>query len=255
MDGRGSEGGTMWRANDVDEICLPAADHGGAGELEGPLWHWRGGGEEPRLSLAHNDMLCRLLDIVIAMAILITTLPVMVLLAIALQIDSPGKLIFAHARVGRGGKMFPCFKFRTMCVNSADVLARHLAESEEARIEWAETYKLRNDPRVTRLGQWVRKLSLDELPQLVNIIRGEMSIVGPRPIIAEEAVRYGAYFADYCAVRPGLTGLWQVSGRNDRSYEDRVALDRFYVLRKSVLLDLSIIARTVPMVIASRGAY
>jgi lipopolysaccharide/colanic/teichoic acid biosynthesis glycosyltransferase len=248
------KGEPMWRANDIEELNLSSKDWSQTLEEDQPSWH-KPRPDESRPSLLHNEWLTRGVDIVVATTILVLVFPVIVLLAIVLQLDSPGKLIFAHPRVGRGGKMFICYKFRTMCENAPQVLTRYLAECEEARLEWARDYKLRNDPRITRLGKWVRKLSLDEFPQLVNIIRGEMSIVGPRPIVEHEASRYGPYFADYCAVKPGLTGLWQVSGRNDMSYDDRVALDRFYVLRKSFLFDLSIIARTVPSVLAARGSY
>lgn len=197
----------------------------------------------------------RAFDLVVAVTMLLVALPFLIVLAIALQIDSPGRLFFVQSRVGRGGAMFPCLKFRTMCENADQVLAEYLAGSEEARAEWSRDFKLRNDPRVTRLGRLVRKLSLDEFPQLVNIVQGHMSVVGPRPIVAAEAERYGASFATYCAVRPGLTGLWQVSGRNDVSYRERVELDCTYVARKSVAFDCFIVLKTVPAVILSRGSY
>lgn len=204
----------------------------------------------------HPQMiLIRCFDIVSASLLLIIALPFLVLLAIALQIDSPGKLFFVQQRVGGGGRMFPCIKFRTMCENAAAVLEEHLAQCPSAREEWARDFKLRNDPRVTRLGRTLRKFSLDEFPQLINILIGHMSVVGPRPIISAEIDYYGAYFADYCAVRPGLTGLWQVSGRNDLSYDERVSLDSSYVARKSLAFDLSIIFRTIPAVLGARGSY
>ena len=200
-------------------------------------------------------ILIRCFDIVSASLFLFIALPFLILMAIALQIDSPGKLFFVQQRVGRGGKMFPCMKFRTMCEDAAAVLKEHLAQCPSAREEWARDFKLRDDPRVTRLGRTLRKFSLDEFPQLINILLGHMSVVGPRPIISAEIENYGPYFADYCAVRPGLTGLWQVSGRNDLSYEERVSLDSFYVARKSIALDLSIIFRTIPAVLGARGSY
>lgn len=142
-----------------------------------------------------------------------------------------------------------------MVVNSQDALIELLAQSPDARAEWDRDQKLRNDPRITPIGAILRKSSLDELPQLFNILAGHMSVVGPRPIIETEVRRYGSRFAAYCSVRPGLTGLWQVSGRNEISYDTRVRLDARYALRKSTLYDIGICLRTVPAVIASRGVY
>lgn len=200
-------------------------------------------------------VLTRLVDIVGATLLLVAVFPFLVLLAIALQIDSPGRLFFVQKRVGYGGKPFPCMKFRTMRADAETALVAYLRDNADARDEWARTFKLQNDPRVTRLGRIVRKLSLDEFPQLINILRGDMSLVGPRPIVAAEIELYGRYFADYCAVKPGLTGLWQVSGRNDVSYDQRVKLDRIYVRQKSFAFDMSILARTIPAVVFSRGSY
>lgn len=210
-----------------------------------------------RTDAAHamSRLLSRAFDIVGALTLLIIAFPFLALLAIALQIDSPGRLFFVHRRVGFGGRMFPCLKFRTMVENAEDALARHLAQSEEARLEWEATFKLQNDPRVTSLGRIVRKLSLDEFPQLLNVLRGEMSLVGPRPIVMGEVPLYGRYFAEYCRVRPGLTGLWQISGRNDTTYRRRVSIDTVYVRRKSLVLDLVILARTFSVVVAARGSY
>lgn len=197
----------------------------------------------------------RVLDLLFAVALLLAALPALLLVALALQLDSPGPLFFVQRRVGQGGATFPCIKFRTMCVDADAVLARHLAADPAARAEWDADFKLRNDPRVTRLGALVRKFSIDEFPQLINIIRGDMAVVGPRPIIAAEIEKYRGSYLDYCAVKPGLTGLWQVSGRNNTSYRRRVALDRCYVRRKSLLLDLRIVAMTVPAVLGARGSY
>lgn len=197
----------------------------------------------------------RLFDVAFALVFLGVAAPFLVLLALALRLDSPGPLFYVQQRVGGGGKPFGCLKLRTMRVDADAVLAALLASSAEARREWAADHKLRNDPRITRLGRIVRKLSLDELPQLFNILRGEMSVVGPRPIVRAEIPRYGASFAWYCAVRPGLTGLWQVSGRNDTSYARRVELDTLYGSSASFLLDIGIILRTVPAVLRARGSY
>jgi lipopolysaccharide/colanic/teichoic acid biosynthesis glycosyltransferase len=245
----------MWRANDLDEVAVSFHDHGESYDPK-PITELPGKGEEPETRRPTGGlMFCRILDLIVALSVLVITLPVLVLISMIQQIDSPGPIIFAHQRIGRGGRSFRCLKLRTMCVDAEEVLARHLEGSPDARDEWARMHKLKKDPRITRLGFWLRKYSLDELPQLVNVIRGEMSIVGPRPIIAAEIPYYGRWFTDYCAVKPGLTGLWQVSGRNDTSYDERVALDRFYALNKSLWLDLSILVRTVPTVLAARGCY
>lgn len=194
-------------------------------------------------------------DVVVALLALILFLPVILLLVVAMAASSRGPILFAHWRVGRHGQMFPCLKFRTMRVDSDRVLAELLASSPTARAEWQKDFKLRDDPRITPVGSVLRKLSLDELPQLLNILAGHMSVVGPRPIIPAEIERYGEFFVDYCSVRPGLTGLWQVSGRNDVSYAERVQMDVSYARAKSVRFDTWIIARTVPAVVAARGCY
>ncbi|MGV3510865.1 MAG: sugar transferase [Novosphingobium sp.] len=199
--------------------------------------------------------LIRAFDVVSASLLLVAMLPFLVLLAIALQIDSPGRLFFVQMRVGAKGVMFPCLKFRTMVANADEVLARQLEQCQASREEWANDFKLRNDPRVTRLGRIVRRLSLDELPQLLNIICGHMSVVGPRPIVRAEIERYGRFFASYCSVKPGLTGLWQVSGRNDVTYHERVMLDVQYVENKSFLADIAIVMRTIPAVAMAKGSY
>ena len=164
-------------------------------------------------------------------------------------------VLFHHERIGRYGKTFKVVKFRTMAVNSEELLQRYLANSEAARREWAADHKLRKDPRVSKLGAFLRTSSLDELPQLVNVLAGDMSIVGPRPIVAAEVERYGGLFEAYCSVRPGITGIWQVSGRNDVSYARRVEMDALYARKKSVLLDIRIIAATIPAVLLRKGSY
>lgn len=202
-----------------------------------------------------DSSLIRICDIVFATALLITAFPFLIILACALQLDSPGRLFFVQQRIGRGGKSFPCIKFRTMCEDANERLAAHLASCAEARAEWARDFKLKDDPRITPLGKLARRYSLDELPQLLNIICGHMSVVGPRPIVEAEIPRYGEYFAHFCAVRPGLTGLWQISGRNDISYSERVALDCRYVAERSFVGYIKIIAQTVPAVLLARGSY
>jgi len=163
-------------------------------------------------------------------------------------------IFFAHYRVGRDGKLFRCLKFRTMYRESEQMLADLLRDSAEAREEWQRDQKLSNDPRITPVGHFLRRTSLDELPQLFNVLRGEMVLVGPRPITVAELTRYGRVRWHYLSVRPGITGLWQVSGRNDTTYEERVALDRNYVEQRSVWLDLQILFKTVGVVLSRDGA-
>ena len=164
-------------------------------------------------------------------------------------------MLIKHRRVGRGGVLFPCFKFRTMVVNAEDVLQEHLDADVDARQEWSATRKLKSDPRITPIGRMLRKSSVDELPQLLNVLRGEMSLVGPRPIVEPEVHHYGAVIHQYLKVRPGLTGSWQVSGRSDASYARRVQMDADYVRNWSFGRDLIILIKTVPAVLTSRGSY
>lgn len=195
------------------------------------------------------------IDFLIALAALIFLAPLMIVVAAAVALTSGGRVLFAHERIGLGGRRFHCLKFRTMRSDGERVLAQHLAGSPAARAEWDANRKLRLDPRVTAIGAFLRKTSLDELPQLLNVLKGEMSIVGPRPIVAAESSMYRRYFHTYCAVRPGITGLWQISGRNDTSYRRRVACDVAYVRAKSMGTDLRIMAMTVPVILTARGAY
>ncbi|WP_051321119.1 sugar transferase [Rhizobium mesoamericanum] len=195
------------------------------------------------------------IDAVIALIGLVMLSP-MILMLIAILLILQGRPIFiAHRRIGRHGVMFPCLKFRTMVRNADKVLSRHLAANSALRAEWNATRKLKDDPRVTPFGAFLRKSSIDEIPQLFNVLRGHMSLVGPRPIVASEAELYGVHYADYIRVRPGLTGLWQISGRSDIGYGERVLLDARYVEQQSVLGDVAIILKTVPAVLRSRGSY
>ena len=197
----------------------------------------------------------RTLDILSAACLLVLLSPLLLVIAIAVKLTSPGNIFFRHQRIGKNGVPFHVWKFRTM-VRDADVrLAERLANSEHAREEWQRDHKLRNDPRVTPIGGFLRKFSLDEFPQLWNVLRGEMSLVGPRPICYEEISRYGDAFAAYSKVRPGITGLWQVYGRNEMSYANRVGIDAYYVQHWSPWMDLYILVRTVNAVSSSRGAY
>jgi exopolysaccharide production protein ExoY len=197
----------------------------------------------------------RVVDVTLAGLALVFVAPLLVLLAVMIKIHDGGPALFAHRRVGHRARQFDCLKLRTMRVDSEERLRTLLATSATARTEWDKDHKLRDDPRVTPFGRFLRRSSLDELPQLLNIIRGDMSIVGPRPIVEAETVRYGRYMRAYCSVKPGLTGLWQVQGRNDVSYRRRVAMDVVYSRRKSFGLDLKIMVMTLPAVLRSRGAY
>lgn len=197
----------------------------------------------------------RFLDLGIALVGTVALLPMMLLVAVLILIDGRGPVLFRHLRIGQGGRCFLVLKFRTMAVDGDQILRQYLIENAEAAAEWARDHKLRNDPRVTPLGSFLRRSSLDELPQLFNVIAGHMSIVGPRPIVEAEIERYGQFFEAYCSVRPGITGIWQVSGRNDISYERRVQMDALYARQKSILLDLRLIFATIPAVLARRGSY
>jgi Undecaprenyl-phosphate galactose phosphotransferase WbaP len=182
-------------------------------------------------------------------------LPILCVIAAAVWLSSPGPILFSHRRIRRHGQFFTMWKFRTMCINSGEVLERYLAAHPEARSEWRQNHKLKHDPRVTQVGKFLRRTSLDELPQLWNVLNGTMSLVGPRPIVAAEVEKYGEYFQDYCAVKPGVTGLWQVSGRSQLSYRERVELDRRYARNWSLRGDAKILMRTWSSVVNRDGAY
>jgi exopolysaccharide production protein ExoY len=199
----------------------------------------RAGRKNPPL----GGVLKRVMDLVIATTALVVAAPVMIIVALTLKL-SGGPAVFSHSRVGFGGKPFNCYKFRSMVANAEEVLKTHLAADPEAAGEWERTHKLRDDPRITFFGHMLRKSSLDELPQLFNVIRGDMSCVGPRPIVTDELKRYGDHVGEYLATRPGLTGLWQVTGRSSTDYDSRVALDSQYVRNWSPWLDIAILART-----------
>ena len=197
----------------------------------------------------------RAIDIGVAGAAILFILPLLVMISLIVWLQDGGAPIYAQERVGRGGRVFSCYKFRSMVIDSRAQLERLLNECPEAREEWMRDHKLRHDPRITPIGAFLRKSSLDELPQLFNVLTGAMSLVGPRPIVAAEVARYGRRILHYYAVRPGITGLWQISGRNDVSYRRRVALDCAYVKHRSLMLDLKILTATVPVVLLRRGSY
>mgnify|MGYP001040011021 CR=1 FL=1 len=214
-------------------------------------------GLEIRNQLLQRTLLLvkRGIDLFVASTALVLAAPLMVIIAILIKLDSPGPIFFGHRRLGQRGQMFTTWKFRSMRVDGDRILAETLEKDPEARREWAETQKLRNDPRITPLGKFLRRTSLDELPQLWNVLRGDMSIVGPRPIVQGEVCRYGDSIRLYSTVKPGLTGLWQVSGRTETSYADRVRFDEFYIRHWSPWLDIYILAKTVVTLLKRQGAY
>ena len=202
-----------------------------------------------------DKALIRSLDIVVSATMIVVLAPLLATIALVVWFTDPGAVIFGHKRLGLGGKSFRCFKFRSMVVDAQERLDALLASDPVARAEWERDHKLKNDPRITAIGGFLRKSSLDELPQLFNVLMGTMSLVGPRPIVFDEIRRYGRYFTDYCAVRPGVTGLWQCSGRSDVSYRRRVAMDVTYVRSASLKLNLGLLLKTIPSVIKSHGSY
>lgn len=208
----------------------------------------------PSTSFAYSRVK-RFIDVVLVLAAAPIWVPLCMVLSLLVRFTSPGPVFFSHRRIGHHGAFFSMWKFRTMCVNASEVLEQHLAIHPEDRAEWAATHKLKNDPRITPLGRFLRQTSLDELPQLWNVLAGQMSLVGPRPIVAAEAEKYGTDLAYFLAVKPGITGLWQTSGRSTLSYDERVALDRRYVEEWSLQNDLLLLLRTVNEVANSEGAY
>ena len=227
---------------------LRMLDHPDSGLRVEALPVWRGAGHPRHRPFKH------VFDVLGALTLGLVFLPVILGVIIALRREG-GPVFFRHRRIGRDGVIFECLKFRTMVPDADRVLRDMLEKNSELKAEWLRNHKLKVDPRITPVGRFLRKTSLDELPQLWNILRGEMSLVGPRPVVLDELIRYGRCAPRYLSVRPGLTGLWQVNGRNDTSYRRRVALDVYYVRRQNMWLDLQILARTVKVVFGDRGAY
>jgi Undecaprenyl-phosphate galactose phosphotransferase WbaP len=197
----------------------------------------------------------RVLDLFLTVVGGLMISPLLIAMVILVKLDSSGPAFYGHRRLGAEGKHFRCWKFRTMHTNAEQLLDEFLQGNPDLRAEWEQNFKLRDDPRVTRVGRFLRKTSLDELPQLWNVLRGEMSLVGPRPIVDAEIPKYGTVYEMYRRIRPGISGFWQVSGRSDTNYNERVQLDAYYVRNWSVWLDLVILARTVRIVVLGRGAY
>jgi lipopolysaccharide/colanic/teichoic acid biosynthesis glycosyltransferase len=197
----------------------------------------------------------RCLDVGLVLASAPILLPLLAVISVVVLLSSPGPVFYSHRRIRRNGEFFSMWKFRTMCQNSAEVLEQYLSQHPEARAEWNKSHKLRRDPRITSVGSFLRRYSLDELPQMWNVLSGQMSLVGPRPIVAAEVEKYGDCFGCYCRVKPGLTGLWQVSGRSTLTYDARVALDCEYVERWSLRRDVGILFRTILSVANQDGAF
>jgi exopolysaccharide production protein ExoY len=197
----------------------------------------------------------RLVDITLAVSGILLLAPLLIICFLATIATSRGPAIFRHRRVGFNGKHFDCYKFRTMVTDAPERLRKLLESDPAAAAEWTANRKLRNDPRVTAIGAILRKSSLDELPQLFNVLKGDMSVVGPRPVTDEELERYSTAIGAYLACRPGITGLWQVSGRSTTTYDKRVACDAFYARNWSMTLDAKILIVTIPSLLASDSAY
>jgi len=209
---------------------------------------------QPALPAASYGATKRVLDVVGSIVLAAVFSPLIVVI-VALMHRREGSVIYRHRRVGRHGQTFECLKFRTMVPNAEQVLRELLERDPEIKAEWLRDHKLRCDPRVTRLGRFLRRTSLDELPQLWNVIRGEMSLVGPRPVVREELLRYGRNVGAYLSAKPGITGLWQVKGRNDTDYRRRVVMDTYYVKNQNLQLDLYILLQTTRVVLGGSGAY
>ncbi len=207
------------------------------------------------LTFKGNLFLKRLIDICAILICLPILLPVFIILAFLTKITSRGPIFYAHKRVGKNGKEIKCLKFRSMCINSQEMLEEILATDPVRRAEWEKDRKFLDDPRVTKFGKILRKTSLDELPQLINVLLGQMSLVGPRPVTEPELVKYGQYKDYVLSVVPGLTGMWQVSGRSDTGYEERISFDTYYIQNWSIWLDIWILIKTVWVVLRGRGAY
>ena len=219
-----------------------------------------GDGDRPELRTGppplRERVAVRALDLLIAVPAFVVTIPIVLVLMVAVRLDSPGPALFASRRITRDGRFFDMWKLRTMATNGAEILAAHFLEHPEAEAEFNASMKLENDPRLTGLGRFLRRWSLDELPQFLNVIRGQMSIVGPRPLLAEEAERMGPAFPTVVRVKGGLTGLWQVSGRSTLTFEERVPLDVEYATGRGLRSDVGILVQTVAQLLRGRpGAF
>ena len=252
-----------WRRDDDDEAASALVDSSGMvpglhvvrGEASSDSAVLPSLTEAEYSPIFHSTYLAkRAFDIFGALILGLLFSPLILVIITLIRIEGE-PILFWHKRIGRNGRIFHCVKFRTMVRNAEHVLRHLLDEHPELRDEWTKNFKLRNDPRITMTGRVLRLTSLDELPQLWNVLLGEMSLVGPRPVVRAELLRYGRNASRYLAVKPGLTGLWQVKGRNDTTYRRRVAMDKFYVQNQSILLDIYILAATPAAVLRRNGAY
>jgi len=208
-----------------------------------------------RLNMFWNLWIKRFMDLSIVLIGCILISPILLLIAVIIKLSSPGPVLYSQKRIGKNGKYFKAYKFRSMVLNADEKLKELLAKDKNAREEWKQNQKLKNDPRITGIGKLLRKTSLDEVPQFINVIRGEMSLIGPRPIVDNEIEKYGGDFQRIFSIKPGLTGLWQVSGRSDTNYADRISFDTYYLQNWSVWLDIWIIGKTFGVLIKGSGAY
>lgn len=202
-----------------------------------------------------SQFLKRMIDLIISIVVMVIFSPFFILIVLIVRLDSRGPVFHNQVRVGHNGKQFRMVKFRTMYVNAEQMLVDYLQENPELVIEWNEYQKLQNDPRVTRFGKLLRRFSLDEFPQLINVVRGEMSLIGPRPFFPEQQEMYGSAYSHYIRVHPGISGMWQISGRNNTPFQERAQWDEYYVRNWSIWLDIYIIARTFGVVISRKGAF
>jgi undecaprenyl-phosphate galactose phosphotransferase len=209
-----------------------------------------------RLKSWYRKLIQQVFNYLLAIILLPILLPILGIFAILIKKESPGPIFFAHKRIGQNGRIIPTYKFRSMYADAEERLKKLLLENEEIKDEWETNFKLKDDPRITKIGNFLRKTSLDELPQIFNVLRGEMNFVGPRPVIAQEIEQYYKEDVEYYhMVKPGITGLWQVSGRSDSDYEFRVATDKWYILNWSLWLDIVILIKTIKVVLKRDGAY
>jgi undecaprenyl-phosphate galactose phosphotransferase len=217
--------------------------------------HLRWKSREAAYEIVH-DPLKRIFDLLFSLSFLILASPFFLILSLLVALSSPGPVFYAHERLGRGGKKIRCWKFRTMHKNADKILLKMLQKNPVLQAEWNQYYKLKNDPRITPIGHFLRKTSLDELPQFFNVVKGEMSVVGPRPCVEKELFEnYKDKSALILSIRPGITGIWQTSGRNNLTREERVKIEELYIKERTLLLDLKLILKTIPMVLFSKGAY
>jgi len=211
----------------------------------------------PRFNLLIYEITKRYFEIFFSIFIILFSIPLVLVLSLLIKLNSRGPIFFKQIRIGKDKKPFECIKFRTMSKEADDILNNLLLKDKKLRKEFKKTQKLKNDPRITPVGKFLRKTSLDEFPQFLNVLKGEMSLIGPRPIVEEEKIRYGKHLNKVLSIKPGITGLWQVSGRNKLSYKRRIKLDLIYVNERNISMDLNILIRTIGVILFpfDRGAY